>query len=64
MHENNILRESVKLSYDDSGAAVIDERIERELKKFSVRERASVLIFLEGASKPMSLDKIEAIAKV
>ena len=56
------LRESSRLLYDEAGDAIIDERIKRELEKFSVRERSGIAAFLIGASKPLTLDKIEAIA--
>jgi len=60
--EGGLIKNSPKLSYDSAGEAVIDFRIEEQLKNFTAREKSVIWAILHGASNPMSLDKIEAIA--
>jgi hypothetical protein len=53
---------SPDLRYDEIGELMVDEKIREKLGKFDVREKTNFVAFLEGASKPMGLDVVEAIA--
>lgn len=60
--EGALLKDCQKLLYDEAGEAITDYKIEEILKKFSIREKVAIWAFLDGASKPLSLDKIEELA--
>jgi hypothetical protein len=60
--DNHFGKISPKLSYDEAGETIIDERIEREIENFSAKEKSNIAAFLLGASKPLNLSTIEAIA--
>ncbi len=60
--ESRVLKESPALRYDEVGGEIIDGEIWKELSKFSVAEKAGLAIFLTGASRPLTLKKIEEIA--
>ena len=59
---DGILKKSAELRYDEVGEIVADEEIRHLLTKFSIAEKNAIALFLKGASRPLTLDKIEAIA--
>ena len=62
MQEEMCLKNSSELHYDEAAELVTDTAIQDLLSKFDAREKANIYGFLKGASTPLRLDTIEAIA--
>jgi hypothetical protein len=60
--DSQLAKTRPELRYDEIGELTVDERIKVELAKFDVKEKTAIAAFLSCASKPLSLDKVEAFA--
>jgi hypothetical protein len=62
MQEQICLKNSSALHYDEAAELITDAAIQDLLSKYDAREKANIYGFLKGASTPLRLDTIEAIA--